>query len=367
MFYLFRTVIIDDEWYSIKSLEEKLTAFNCIKVVASFRKVHDFLEAVPTLQFDIVFLDIHMPHMNGIELAAKLRENFPALVIIFLTAHRNYALEAFDVAGFDYLLKPISQERLSKTISRLQQAAPEKEDCNTCKVTFFKQFNVCIQDKIIQFRTSHGRNLLAYFLYHVEQPISPDELIEVLWPNSESHTGKNRLHTTLSYLKKDLKNQGLSFEISLLNKNYVCKKPHWDIDLYRFQEIFKHYENNTLTIELAEEGVNLYQEGLLIEEDFEWIAPFRLYYERQYFKLIQFCIQHYEGSDDEKALKYYEKLVKRHYYDETFLKKYLLLLLKHGHTELAIQAYEEISRYLEDEFDSQLNFTLENLMCLLNV
>ena len=83
MFYLFRTVIIDDEWYSIKNLEEKLTAFNCIKVVASFRKVHDFLEALPTLQLDVVFLDIHMPHMNGIELAAKLRKDFPALVIIF--------------------------------------------------------------------------------------------------------------------------------------------------------------------------------------------------------------------------------------------------------------------------------------------
>ncbi len=83
--------------------------------MSSFRKVHDFLEALPTLQFDVVFLDIHMPHMNGIELATRLRNDFPALVIIFLTAHRNYALEAFDVAGFDYLLKPVSQERLSKT------------------------------------------------------------------------------------------------------------------------------------------------------------------------------------------------------------------------------------------------------------
>jgi len=74
----------------------------------------------------VVFLDIQMPGLNGLDLAARLfsdaHPSAPAPRVVFTTAHEHYALQAFEHAAFDYLLKPIRLERLQRTVARLQEA-----------------------------------------------------------------------------------------------------------------------------------------------------------------------------------------------------------------------------------------------------
>jgi two-component system response regulator AlgR len=84
------------------------------------------LEAVDRVQPDVVLLDIHMPDMEGIEVARHLatRERPPA--VIFVTAFDEHALEAFDVQALDYLLKPVRAERLAAALSRLQRLRPHE-------------------------------------------------------------------------------------------------------------------------------------------------------------------------------------------------------------------------------------------------
>jgi two-component system response regulator AlgR len=84
------------------------------------------LEAVDRLDPDVVLLDIHMPDMEGIEVARHLatRERPPA--VIFVTAFDEHALEAFDVQALDYLLKPVRAERLAGALSRLHRLRPHE-------------------------------------------------------------------------------------------------------------------------------------------------------------------------------------------------------------------------------------------------
>jgi DNA-binding LytR/AlgR family response regulator len=70
----------------------------------------------------VVFLDIQMPGLNGLQLAERLLADGRAPRVVFTTAHEHYALQAFEHAAFDYLLKPIRRERLARTVSRLQEA-----------------------------------------------------------------------------------------------------------------------------------------------------------------------------------------------------------------------------------------------------
>lgn len=94
------------------------------------------LEQALLLQPDVLLLDIKMPGRNGLEVARELAEEWPAQrpfpLIVFVTAYDDYALQAFERAAIDYLLKPVSQERLALTVTRLQsllaqRAAGEQE------------------------------------------------------------------------------------------------------------------------------------------------------------------------------------------------------------------------------------------------
>ncbi len=68
---------------------------------------------------DVVFMDIEMPVMDGMEAAKIIHRDYPQTAIVFLTAHEQFALPAFDVKAVDYLLKPISSERLQQTLERI--------------------------------------------------------------------------------------------------------------------------------------------------------------------------------------------------------------------------------------------------------
>jgi DNA-binding LytR/AlgR family response regulator len=78
------------------------------------------LELIDALAPDVVFLDIRMPGLNGLDLAARLCSGDKPPRIVFTTAHEEYALAAFEHAAFDYLLKPVKPERLARTVERLR-------------------------------------------------------------------------------------------------------------------------------------------------------------------------------------------------------------------------------------------------------
>ncbi|MGI4721220.1 MAG: LytR/AlgR family response regulator transcription factor [Janthinobacterium lividum] len=80
------------------------------------------LQLIDELAPDVVFLDIQMPGLSGIDLAARLCEGANPPRVVFTTAYDHYTLQAFEHAAFDYLLKPIGLERLSRTVARLQDA-----------------------------------------------------------------------------------------------------------------------------------------------------------------------------------------------------------------------------------------------------
>ncbi len=118
-------LIIDDEQPCIDTLEVilKVKFSGLIKVLATTTKPKEAAALIQSLQPDLLFLDVEMPHMTGVELLRSLDAvNFQ---VIFTTAHQQYALDAIKLNALDYLLKPISVEELSvainKCISRKQQ------------------------------------------------------------------------------------------------------------------------------------------------------------------------------------------------------------------------------------------------------
>lgn len=120
---MLRALIVDDEAPARDGLRELLSAAGEVTVVGECPNAIDALGMIYRLHPDVVFLDIQMPRINGLELVGMIeREVLPH--IVFVTAYDEFALQAFDEQAIDYLLKPVEPARLGRTLARLQQMRP---------------------------------------------------------------------------------------------------------------------------------------------------------------------------------------------------------------------------------------------------
>jgi two-component system LytT family response regulator len=124
---MLRAIIIDDELYSVRYLQLLIKkAAPGLAIVASSTNPHLGKEFIETLRPDIVFLDIHMPVMNGFELLESL--NYRNFYLVFTTAHAEYGLRALKQNATDYLLKPIRDEDLAMAVKHIEKKVKEKEE-----------------------------------------------------------------------------------------------------------------------------------------------------------------------------------------------------------------------------------------------
>ena len=112
-----RTVIVDDESLARERLRTLLADYPNVEVVSECANGRDAVRAISRERADLVFLDVQMPEMDGFEVLEAIEPaKWP--VVIFVTAHDQYALRAFDVRALDYLLKPFDRSRFDRALRR---------------------------------------------------------------------------------------------------------------------------------------------------------------------------------------------------------------------------------------------------------
>ncbi len=109
------SIIVDDEPVAREILERHISKITSIEVVASCKNAIEAFKVISSQNIDLVFLDINMPEISGLSLARSINKD---IKIIFTTAYREYAVEGFDLQAVDYLLKPISLERLIQAVNK---------------------------------------------------------------------------------------------------------------------------------------------------------------------------------------------------------------------------------------------------------
>lgn len=129
-----KALIVDDEYPARQELRYLLNNFDNIEIVGEAANAQEALALVKALDYQVLFLDVSMPGMTGLELGAAIQELPKQPQVIFITAYDEYALQAFEVNAVDYLLKPVEPGRLKKAIDKVikayqevaANAAPEK-------------------------------------------------------------------------------------------------------------------------------------------------------------------------------------------------------------------------------------------------
>jgi len=118
---MIRSIIVDDESLSVRRLKYMLAEFKELEICGAFLTPREAYEYAQTNPFQVAFLDISMPDVDGMSLSRLLLERDPFLSVIFVTGYDDYAVQAFEVNALDYLMKPVTEQRLARTWEKIKE------------------------------------------------------------------------------------------------------------------------------------------------------------------------------------------------------------------------------------------------------
>ena len=233
-----RIICVDDE-----KLILELTVSMCRELpqkpeVQGFSNSADALEYLRCHKADIAIIDINMPDMTGIVLAAKMKEINKNIAIIFLTGYSEYALDAISMHASGYLMKPVSSERLKEEIDyameniELHKYKPQNTNIF---VKTFGRFDVLLDGEPIAFQRSRAKELLAYLVDRHGSFVSRSTAFSILWENrTYDRPMQKQFDVILRSLRATLDKYGISNMIEM-RQGYIRAVPEqFDCDLYRF-------------------------------------------------------------------------------------------------------------------------------------
>ncbi len=189
----FKTIIIDDEPIAIDIIKRHLEQLSNFEIVASFTNALDSLALLHNQHIDLLFLDIEMPGITGLEFAKSLPRHTS---VIFTTAYRNYAVDAFDLEVIDYLLKPISFDRFLRAINRFyaqhnaspsellpldtqEQIIEVKADKKTYKVRVNEILYIESVEDYVKIHTTSQRLLIHTRMHQIESMLDKNIFVRI--------------------------------------------------------------------------------------------------------------------------------------------------------------------------------------------
>lgn len=295
---MLKAVVVEDEKNLLDLLAYFLTNNEHYEVIGSFDNPEAALEEIPALAPDVIFLDIEMPKMNGIELAARLKSD--QYQLIFTTAYEQYALEALKLEASEYLLKPITPESIDIVTPKILKKArmlkhflslPSRAKEMTIKC--FGSFTITAADEqIIKWPTRKTEELFAYLLVHTGSVMNKWRLAEDLWPDK----GINNIYNSVYLLNKTTRTFQLPLHVVNMNEGYLLEfGAAVSIDMIQF---------NQLNVEdvSAKEALHfanyISQRGpLFADKDYPWLTLYREQYTIKHQKLLSNLMQYYQAKD----------------------------------------------------------------------
>lgn len=275
-----RVLLIDDERMALRYLEKLLQNIEGLQLVGKFQDPREALEVIQKKRPDLVFLDVEMPEMNGIETAEQILLRSPETDIVFVTAFGDYAVKAFELNALDYLLKPVQKERLQKTLMRIQKEKESRDDnspatgstqCIRCFQSLQVELSESRGPETIRWRTNKAQELFSYFLHRRGQPVRKDLLLDLFWEEVDWKKGYAQLYTTVYQIRKTLDQLRIGVKIINCDDGYLLEMNNVSLDV-------DEWENGLRSLPpLTEESVGdytrlleLYRGDYFAEYDYLW-------------------------------------------------------------------------------------------------
>ncbi len=229
---------VDDERLNLEAL------VRILKEARPGAEVKDFLSPAELLNEmadrdekpDVVFMDIEMPEMTGLELAVRIKNISPETRIVFVTGYSEYAVDAFKVHASGYILKPVTLERIQEELAHMEGGSEDEQKTQPgkLKVRCFGAFEVFYNGEPLEFKRSKAKEMLAFLIDRKGDLCTGGELINALWEdNSDLDSKKAYLRTITSELRSVLTSVGMEDVLIRKHQMWGVRTNLLDCDYYR--------------------------------------------------------------------------------------------------------------------------------------
>ena len=310
---MIKAVIMDDEYYALEGLKMELQDIGGIEVAAAFQDEQKLLDEIVPLSPDVIFLDIEMPKYNGFELLHKLQEKGVTANVVFVTAYDHYAVKAFEINAVDYILKPVSRNRLVNTLQRIspETAAPKSQKI---QISCFKHFSITANSQEINtgWRTRKAEELIAYLLCEKGKFISKEKIAEALWPEQDSEKSLSNLYLAYYYIKKQENKTGVRIPLESERGKMRINLELVECDLTDFNRLVEGSRKAAASeaASMMEKAVELYQGALFEDGFYSWAEGIQQHYEIIYEELLNRLTDYFKRETNRLKVRYYEEKIR---------------------------------------------------------
>lgn len=268
---MIRIAAVDDELHVMERFGRMVSNFKECELCGLFETGEQLLSYLKGNPLDAVFLDIEMPGVNGLQLSEQILDLNESIDIIFVTAFNQYAIEAFELQAMDYILKPLTEERLGKTVRRLVKIKSTVELPGKPFVQCFGDFEVFLGGEAIAWKNSKAKEILAFLVHKKGVPVNWEKIADAVWPEYDSGKAQTNFHATTYLLRKKLANIGMSQILESGRGNYRIVIEQVNCDTYQLEELIKSNQiKRKEDMDLLEQ---LEQRGYMEASGYSWAQP----------------------------------------------------------------------------------------------
>ena len=229
-----KIVCVDDEVLLAERTAALCRELPYVDEAESFLRATDALEWFDKNTADIAILDIDMPDINGIQLAAKIKTKHPDTKIIFLTGYSHYAIDAFKLHASGYLLKPVDKEELAREIEYAIHGDHKEPDSHVVIQTF-GDFDVFVDGSLVRFKQKKCKELLAVLVNNRGASMTRAEAFAYVFEDRfYDRPMQKQFDAIIRSMRNTLKEYGIEdiFEMRSGQMRIIPEKV--SCDLYRF-------------------------------------------------------------------------------------------------------------------------------------
>ena len=243
--HMINVAIIDDEKLAVDNLKYILTQFKELNIVGAFTEIDALQNCLKENEVDLIFMDIEMPEINGLNLAAMIIEEYKNIEIVFVTAYNQYAVQAFEVSAVDYILKPLSIPRITKTLETIKRRLPRVPLGNKIVIKCLGGFDIFINGQLIPFKVSKAKEILAYLINSIDKSLGWMTIADDVWPDAyDDKKLMNNFHVASFALRNFLNENGIS-EIYDYSRNlYRVDITKFDCDYIKLNQVYTQYRKD---------------------------------------------------------------------------------------------------------------------------
>ena len=256
---MIRIAAVDDEMHVLERFERMVLDVKQLELCGLFETGEQLLSYLKEHPLDAVFLDIEMPGINGLQLSGQILDLNENIDIIFVTAFNQYAVEAFELQAMDYIMKPLTVERLGKTVRRLLKTKRTVGHPGKPFIQCFGDFEVFLSGEALVWKNSKAKEILAFLIHKNGVPVNWEKIADAVWPDYDSEKAQTNFHATTYLLRKRLAEAGISQILESGRGNYRVVTDQVNCDIYQLDTLvngnqLKRKEDFRLLEQLKQRG-----------------------------------------------------------------------------------------------------------------